>query len=177
MLNMRSSELRPHADSTGKVFLKTTRVMALPPASLIALAKAPTRFPVRLGIGTGGRLLTADRGVWPTGFSRARPSGNVMEWALSDADTRRHNAEHSCEVERSETKAPPPDQAPADMGGSRRGRNRRFPGLLPVGEQSTWPVREEPRKRPSAVGRSKTRALQLGPAHVRSAHAGHCQVG
>src|SRR5438094_9745516 len=45
MLNMRSSELRPPADSTGKVFLKTTRVMALPPASLIALAKAPTRFP------------------------------------------------------------------------------------------------------------------------------------
>jgi len=100
-----------------------------------------------------------------------------MEWALSDADTRRHHAEHSCEVERSETKAPPTYQAPPDLGRGRRGWDRRVPGLLPVGEQSTRPVREEPRKRPSPVGRSKTPTLQLRPADVRPPHAGDCQVG
>jgi hypothetical protein len=54
MLNMRPSELLPHADSTGKVFLETVSRHGSSPGKADRACESATRFPVRLAIGTGG---------------------------------------------------------------------------------------------------------------------------
>ena len=97
-----------------------------------------------------------------------------MEWALSDADTR--NAMPSTHAKSREAKpSSAADQAPADLGGGRPGWNRRFPGLLLVGEQSTWPVVKS-LETTTCSPRPKARTYN-SVADVRSAHAGYCQVG